>query len=365
LELVEIMNSVERVFTALKGEIPDRVPILEFLIDKKVAKAAMPECIDVPDFMDKIDLDGVGCGAVFEKTHENPDGSFIDEWGVSYFPGPEMVPHPVDGPVKTVEDAQSYTPPDPDSDIRLEKLRKIVKRYKGKRAICFHHRAAFMWSAYLMGMEDILVNMLIEPQMVELVMDKVLECNIKIVRNAIKAGAEVIILGDDYASNSGPVMSPETFEKYILPRLKKMIDAIHEEGAFCIKHSDGNIYPLLDMIISANPDAINPIEPVAGMELKKVKSLVGEKVCITGNIDCGKLLSSGSVKEVRSAVKQAIEDAAANGGYIMTSSNSIHSSCKPENYLAMVSACHEFGSYNKYDIKEKTNAETVNYQQVH
>ena len=47
------------------------------------------------------------------------------------------------------------------------------------------------------------------------------------------------------------------------------------EGALCIKHTDGNIYLLLDMIVSAGPDGLNPIEPVAGMELSKVKELVG------------------------------------------------------------------------------------------
>ena len=78
-------------------------------------------------------------------------------------------------------------------------------------------------------------------------------------RFLVRAGAEVIILGDDYAHNFGPLMSPAIFGEFIQPRLKKMIDMIHEEGAYCIKHTDGNIYPLLDMIVSAGPDAVNPI----------------------------------------------------------------------------------------------------------
>ena len=108
----------------------------------------------------------------------------------------------------------------------------------------------------------------------------------RIVQRAIQAGAEVIILGDDYAGNHGPMMSPALFRQFILPPLAKMIAMIHEEGASCIKHSDGDLYPILDDIVSAGPDGINPIEPVAGMELKKVKQLVGDKVCLTGNIDC-------------------------------------------------------------------------------
>ena len=339
------MNSVERVLTALRLGRPDRVPVLEFVVDEKVARAAAPGCRDVADCMDRLDMDGVGCGARFEVVSHNPDGSYIDEWGVSYLPGPEAVAHPLRGPIATLDDARAYAPPDPDAPGRLGKLPDLVARYKGKRAICFHHRAAFMWSAYLMGLDNMLMNLLAEPELVEVTMEKVLRCNMRIVQRAIRAGAEIIILGDDYAGNAGPMMSPDLFRRFLLPPLAKMIALIHDEGAFCIKHSDGNLYPLLDMIVSAGPDGINPVEPVAGMELKKVKQLVGDKVCVTGNIDCAQLLPHGTPAQVRDAVRQAIADAAPGGGYILASSNSIHSSCKPENFVAMIRACHEFGHY--------------------
>jgi uroporphyrinogen decarboxylase len=256
-----------------------------------------------------------------------------------------VVAHPIKGPIETIEDALAYATPDPDAPERLGKLPDLVARYKGRRAICFHHRAAFMWSAYLMGIDNILMNLLAEPDLVEVVLDKVLKCNMRIVQRAIQAGAEVVILGDDYAGNKGPLMSPDLFQRFLLPRLKQMIDLIHDEGALCIKHSDGNLYPILDMIVSAKPDGINPVEPVAGMELKEVKRLVGDKVCITGNIDCAHLLPNGTVAEVREAVRQAIADGGPGGGYILTSSNSIHSSCNPQNFVAMVKACQEFGQY--------------------
>jgi uroporphyrinogen decarboxylase len=321
------------------------VPILEFVVDEKVARAAMPDCRDVADCMDRLDMDGVGCGARFEVVSRNADGSYTDEWGVTYMPGVEVVSHPVRGPIETLADARVYEPPDPVAPHRLGNLPDLVARYKGKRAICFHHRAAFMWSAYLMGLDNLLMNMLAEPDLVELTMRKVLDANMEVVRRAIRAGAEVIILGDDYAGNTGPMMSPEHFRQFILPPLTKMIFMIHEEGALCIKHSDGDLYPLLDLLVSAGPDGINPIEPVAGMELKRVKQLIGHKVCLAGNIDCGRLLPLGTPDEVRAAVQQAILDAAAGGGYILTSSNSIHSSCNPENFKAMIRAGHELGVY--------------------
>ena len=65
------MNSVERVHTALHLGQPDRVPVLEFVVDEKVARAAVPGCRDVADCMDRLDMDGVGCGAQFEPVREH------------------------------------------------------------------------------------------------------------------------------------------------------------------------------------------------------------------------------------------------------------------------------------------------------
>jgi len=339
------VNSVQRVHTALRLGQPDRVPVLEFVLDEKVARAAVPGCRDAADCMDRLDMDAVGCGAYFAKVRDLPDGSYVDEWGVVYKSGPEVVAHPLRGPIRTLADARAYTPPDPAAPHRLGKLPDLVARYKGRRAICFHHRAAFMWSAYLTGIDQLLMNLLAEPELAVLVMDKVLACNLEVVRRAIRAGAEVIVLGDDYASNHGPMMSPAVFAEFLLPRLKRMIDLIHEEGALCVKHSDGNLYPLLEMIVSAGPDGLNPIEPVAGMELAEAKRRVGDRVCLVGNIDCARLLPYGTPEEVRQAVRQAIADGGPGGGFILSSSNSIHSSCKGENVVAMVKACHEFGRY--------------------
>jgi uroporphyrinogen decarboxylase len=220
-----------------------------------------------------------------------------------------------------------------------------VKRYKGRRAIRFGHRAAFMWSAYLMDMDNLLANMLVEPETVHLLMDKVLETNIRLAVNAIRAGAEIVTLGDDYAHNHGPLMSPECFAEFVQPRLKRMVDAVHEEGALVVKHSDGNLYPILDAIVSTGVDCINPIEPLAGMDLKTVKQRVGDRVSLCGNIDCGQLLPHGTVQDVIAAVRKAVQDAGAGGGFLLASSNSIHSSCRPENYAAMVAAGLEYGRY--------------------
>jgi len=313
------LSSSRRVQLALQGHRPDRVPILEFIIDEKVWRALEPDAIDMADAMDRMGYDGVGCGAAFDRIEEFPDGSYRDEWGVIYKPGTEAVDHPVTGPISCMADAEAYEPPDPEAPGRLGKLPGIVERFQGKRAL------------------------LSEPELAVTVLDKVLSVNMAVVRRAIRAGAEVIILGDDYAANAAPLFSPEIFREFIAPRLTAMIRMIHDEGAQVIKHSDGNLYPILDDIVACGPDALNPIEPVAGMTLTETRRRVGPSLCLCGNIDCGELLSHGRPEAVSAAVKQAMHDGGAQGPFILTSSNSIHSSCNPENVRAMLEAGRTFG----------------------
>ena len=339
------MNSVERVAAALHRQEPDRVPVLEFVIDPRVAEAAVPGCADVADCMDRLGMDAVGTGVAYRPVERHGDGSWTDEWGVLYRPGPEVLSHPVKGPISSMADLRAFEPPDPDAPHRLGDLPDLVRRYKGRRAILFHQRAAFMWSAYLNGLDNLLANMLVEPDFAAALMDMVLEVHLAVARRAIRAGAETIVLGDDYAHNSGPMMSPDLFRRLILPRLKRMVDVIHEEGAIALKHTDGNLNPILDDLASCGADALNPIEPLAGMDLATAKRLVGDRVALVGNVDCGRLLPHGTPEQVRQTVRKCILDAGPGGGGAVSSSNSIHSTCKPENLVAMVQAVHEFGAY--------------------
>ena len=102
--------------------------------------------------------------------------------------------------------------------------------------------------------------------------ERVIAVNERIVRNAIREGAEVICLGDDYASNNAPLFSPDMFRRFVRPYLKRIVDAVHEEGVLVVKHTDGNIWPIIDDIVSTGIDGLHPLEPVAGMDLAEVKA---------------------------------------------------------------------------------------------
>lgn len=342
--MADSLTSPQRVRAALTGVLPDRVPIVEFAVHPEVARALVPDCLDVPDALDRLGLDAVCCGADFRRVSETPT-EFVDEWGVRYGKSAQMLHHPVAGPVRTWEDLRNWDPPDPDDPGRLATFRDLVARYKGRRAILFYHRAAFMWSAYVTGLDHLLECFAADPLFVRVLFAKVLACNEKIIRNAIRLGAEAIHVADDYAANEGPFFSPAMFRALVLPCLRRAVTAIHAEGGLAIKHTDGNIWPILDDIVSTGVDGINPLEPVAGMDLGAVKAAYGDRVCLVGNIDCGELLCHGTPEDVAEAVREAIRVAAPGGRFILSSSNSIHASVRPENYAAMIEAGRRWGAY--------------------
>ena len=141
------------------------------------------------------------------------------------------------------------------------------------------------------------------------------------------------------------MLSREHFARHVIPVLKTLVDEAKSLGVFVMKHTDGNIYPILDLIVDTGIHGLHPIDPNAGMDLGDVKEKYGHRICLMGNVDCAYVLTWGTVEEVREDVRRCIRQAAKGGGYICMSSNSIHPAVKPENYAEMVRAVHELGQY--------------------
>jgi len=343
------MNSLQRVVAALERRRPDRVPLFECVIDGGVMDALLPGC-DYYRFNDWIGLDCAGQNRS-SWSRENVDmideerGLFRDKWGVIRAFGPESTPAPIEGPIKRPEDLKSYTPPDPNADDVLGHLPEVIEKYKGRKAIMAICRDAFFNPAFLRGTSQFLIDMIDNPRLVDELIEVCLGYDVPAMVRMVQAGCDVVVFGDDYADKNSTLMSPAHFKRFVLPGLKRCVDAAHEAGAYVIKHTDGNIMGVIDMIVETGVDAINPIEPQAGMDIGLLKQRYGDRIALVGNIDCGYLLSQAPVEEVRRVTRATIETAMPGGGYMLSSSNSIHSSVRPENLMAMVETLRECGTY--------------------
>jgi uroporphyrinogen decarboxylase len=135
------------------------------------------------------------------------------------------------------------------------------------------------------------------------------------------------------------------FGEFFAGPLKQVVAGFHEQGLPVIKHTDGNIMPLLDVILDTGIDVLDPIDPVAGMDIGQIQQQHGHRVALKGNVNCAQTLTFGSVEEVVRETREVIRKAGEGGGLIVSSGNSIHSSVKPGNYLAMWNAIRMYGRY--------------------
>ena len=141
-----------------------------------------------------------------------------------------------------------------------------------------------------------------------------------------------------------PFFTRDQFAEFIQPYLKEIIDHYRSQGYFTIKHSDGNIMPILDMMVDCKPHALHSLDPQGGVDLAQVKRLVGEKVCLIGNVNCG-LMQTGTEEELVADVRRSLRDGMPGYGYIFSTSNCVYTGLPLSRYELMNKVWREEGVY--------------------
>jgi uroporphyrinogen decarboxylase len=360
------MNSRERILTALEGGQPDRVPIFELYINEApivhLAELLAPEEVDVkagkdrfgeerPEILDlycfvvqALELDAtcwnfsIGLEVIGEDLGR-------DKFGTVYRLSEHGEPMPLEGPIQDPSDLVGF---DMISKLKPEDFtgaRQIIENVGKEKAHFMSIQDPFKVSWRRRGsMQNLLMDFVLNPRLVHDLARIATDFDMAAIDMALQIGVDVIVVPGDLAGEQTTIMSPQHYRKYIKPYHKELVDHAHRKSAKIVKHSDGNVWPILDDLLEVGFDGIHPIQPQC-MDIAEVKGHVAGRACILGNIDCRDLLPFGSEEEVEQCVQETIEKTAPGGGYIISSSNSIHPGCKPENYIAMVRAAHKYGVY--------------------
>lgn len=151
-------------------------------------------------------------------------------------------------------------------------------------------------------------------------------------------------LCSDYCLNTGPFLSPAQFSEFVTPYLAKLIAGYRDMGFYTIKHTDGNIMPIIDQLIECRPHALHSLDPQAGIDIAKIKKLYGKKVCLIGNVNCG-LMDTGTDEEVCASTRYALTHGMPGGGYIFSTSNCIYTGMKLARYETMLEVWRQTGNY--------------------
>lgn len=191
------------------------------------------------------------------------------------------------------------------------------------------------------GLTELLTAMIDNPALVQQIIEIETRKAITINGALLDAGCDAVLPGDDYCSAKGPMMSPRHWRTFMLPALTKLCESAHRKGKYLIKHTDGNLWPLFDLLLEAGIDGWHGIQPSVGMDLTQLKARYGDRVCFWGGVEID-LLMEGTPDQVRSATHAAIKFAGSGGGLVLTSGNTLMVGARYENYLAMLEAARIF-----------------------
>jgi len=213
----------------------------------------------------------------------------------------------------------------------------------------------FAFCMRLRGFQKFLADLILRPEIAESIMNHVTNIMIDVIEKYIKPIGkylDFIFFGDDLGLQLAPMISPELFRRFIKPKYRRYVEASKNASrAKIILHSDGAISPLIDDLIEAGIEGINPVQVSAkGMDSKQLKERFGKKLIFWGGIDTQSVLPFGTPEDVRNEVRMRIKHLAPGGGYILASVHNIQPGVPPENIVAMFNEAVNFG-YKFYSHK--------------
>ena len=344
------MTSRERVLAALRREKTDRVPVDLWIT--RASEACLAEhlgCAPGEPLRETLNID---MRTLFPEYTGPPlartDTSETDLWGVvrsevrtarsRYM---EVSHYPL-ADANTVDDLDRYDWPNPDRFDCAGFSDELAAR-KGRHAIVLcderTNRTTVLHQAiYLLGMEKLMMDLALnEAFITELfrrIADFYLALNERIFE-ACKGRIDFLLIGDDMGTQNGLLISADMIRRFVLPHLARYAEQCHAYGVKVLFHSCGSVRDIVDDLIQAGVDVLNPIQRgAAGMEPKELKDTFGDRLAFHGGVDVQHTLPSGAPEDVRAEVRDLIETFD-NGGYILTSTHNIQEDVPVPNILAM------------------------------
>jgi len=321
------MKPIDRVYAALYHEEPDKIPDsrdiagLGSILDREVVVSGENFTIWRSPF-GSIHLDYVNpttgfSSDIFEYGWVRPE-NFV--WW-----------HTISPAVRWPEDLNKIEPPKP-NERRIEGAKRAAKELheKGYFVIIGHHSAFDSSWRYLRGLKQWLIDIKRDISFAKRVIEFAIKPQIEIANIYLEeTRADAVYVTGDLGTPRGPFISPQIYNELVYPWDLKMNQSYHKRGAFVFLHSHGYIMPLLDRMIEAGFDCINPISPLCRMNLAEVKEKYGDKISFHAELSIevpkgkeidtlrySQILYGKNIEEKIEAMKYTASIGAPGGGFI-------------------------------------------------
>jgi len=347
----ETMTPRERWLAVLKRQKPDRVPMDYWATDEATLRLMKHlGCSSERQMLEKLHIDFLFKVEPHYRGPKIPNEH--DVFGcrykkMSYGSGvyDECVVHPLArfNSVKEVE--RNYTWPNPDWYDYSE----IKKQVKGNEIypIRAGNYEPFLIYKKLRGEQKAYMDLMTNPEMVHYCLDKLFYLaheDLERILEQIPGKVMVSYVAEDMGGQNDLLFSPAQIQEFFIPRMKKMVEIVHQAGAFAFHHNDGSIRRILPALIETGIDILNPIQwRSKGMDREELKREFGQRVIFHGAMDNQQTLPFGTVDEVKKEVLDNLRLLGKGGGYILAPCHNIQAITPPENVAAMYETCYQNG----------------------
>lgn len=347
------MTSRERIDAALNHREPDRTPSFEYVLLSPLADTFLgrPYAAEPATWREMVDERGWE-QTVRQSAVDRVDLAAILAHDMLYVPPNPLPPasHPAparsgsplttDDPVERVRERNARhavaSPPPETAYLVYACLREEMQRRDLDLPILAPAYAHGVWTDV-----DLMQTMLLAPEVAREHFALATARSLSRIDAYIDLGIEQVGVGGDFAGNR-PLISPAFYREFIAPEVRKLSRRLHDAGRIAVNASDGNLWSVIeDFLVGCEVDGYLEIDMHAGMDLGRLKQAYGERTTLYGNLDCGNVLSFGSVDDVRMHTLQCLEAGSGNGGHILCASNAITASVPLRNYLAVLNAYRE------------------------
>jgi uroporphyrinogen decarboxylase len=331
------MNRRERVIAAVKHQQTDFCPYnLDFTHEEyeKVAKFLNAKDLQpiIGNHITSVYYDGY-LSEIPEKL-----GYWKDDFGVIW--NRNCVDKDIgviEGSVIKFPDINTYKFPEIDESKIRAGYENMIKNANdkfrmGSIGFSMYERA---WT--LRGMENLLTDMIENPEFVGNLLDAIAEHNLKIIDIALEYDIDGFYFGDDWGQQKGLIMGPNYWRKFIKPRMARMYEKIKHKGKMVVQHSCGDIVDIMPDLIEIGLDIYQTFQPEI-YNIKNIKNKFGDNLTFWGGISTQRLLPFASPEEIKQVVKETIKIMGKNGGYIAAPTHAMPVDIPAENVVALIEA---------------------------
>jgi uroporphyrinogen decarboxylase len=324
------MCSRERVLTALAHQQPDRIPTFDSFWaefrDLCVDELGLPANVDLAEHFDIDVRIAVADETPFPtRTAVLSDDGLTrrtrDGWGrVSESVRGAFFSRELDVAVRRPADLDALVFDSPQLGDRYGNFQRDVQSWRDRYCVFCKTGGPYLRTTSLRGEVNFLTDIAADPVFARALADRVADHLIQIGLESLRRGGlheTGLWIYDDMGNNRQPMMSPASFERIFLPAYARMITAFKDAGAaHVILHSDGNVEPLLDMLVEAGITGLNPLEPRAGFHLPTIKQRFGDRLALIGGMCNSHVLPEGPEERIHAQAREIVE-AGRDGGVVI------------------------------------------------